>query len=137
MPSMTTTTQAPKELGEIRPRVMGFEFDDSIPRHWVAGAAVPTAMGNALHLIFPMGERFFVRAVKHYADRIDDPQLRAQIKGFYAQEGRHAHEDERLAREMDAIWFMHSGRVVAAGPPAAVLDGEGAGAGFFAQREAA
>ena len=46
-------------------------------------------------------------------------------------------QDERLAREMDAIWFMHSGRVVAAGPPAAVLDGEGAGAGFFAQREAA
>lgn len=96
MPSMTTTTQAPKELGEIRPRVMGFEFDDSIPRHWVAGAAVPTAMGNALHLIFPMGERFFVRAVKHYADRIDDPQLRAQIKGFYAQEGRHAHEHEKV-----------------------------------------
>lgn len=101
MPSMTTTTQAPKELGEIRPRVMGFEFDDSIPRHWVAGAAVPTAMGNALHLIFPMGERFFVRAVKHYADRIDDPQLRAQIKGFYAQEGRHAHEHEKVFAWME------------------------------------
>lgn len=96
-----TTTQAPKELGEIRPRVMGFEFDDSIPRHWVADAAVPTAMGNALHLIFPMGERFFVRAVKHYADRIDDPLLRAQIKGFYAQEGRHAHEHEKVFAWME------------------------------------
>lgn len=91
-----TTTQAPKELGEIRPRVMGFEFDATIPRHWVADAAVPTAMGNALHLIFPMGERFFVRAVKHYADQIDDPLLQAQIKGFYAQEGRHAHEHEKV-----------------------------------------
>lgn len=91
-----TTTTAPKELGEIRPRVMGFEFDDSIPRHWVAEAAVPTHMGNALHLIFPMGERFFVRSVRRYADRIEDPELRAQIKGFYAQEGRHAHEHEKV-----------------------------------------
>ena len=91
------TTTAPSELGELRPRVMGFEFDEQrIPRHWVAGAAVPTQMANALHLIFPMGERFFVRSVRHFAAQIEDPQLRAQIKGFYAQEGRHAHEHERV-----------------------------------------
>lgn len=91
------TTTAPIELGELRPRVMGFEFDESrIPRHWVAGAAVPTQMANALHLIFPMGERFFVRSVRHFARQIDDPALLAQIKGFYAQEGRHAHEHERV-----------------------------------------
>jgi len=62
----------------------------------VADAAVPTALGNTLHLIFPMGERFFVRAVKHFADQLEDPALRAQVKGFYAQEGRHAHEHERV-----------------------------------------
>ncbi|MBK7824029.1 metal-dependent hydrolase [Nannocystis sp.] len=99
-----TTTQAPRDLGEIRPRVMGFEFDDSIPRYWVADAVVPTHMGNALHLIFPMGERFFVRAVKHYADQIDDPELKAQIKGFYAQEGRHAHEHEKVF-----LWMERQG----------------------------
>jgi len=80
---------------EIRARNMGFELDDT-PRHWMADAAVPTALANTLHLIFPMGERFFVRAVKHFADRLDDPALRAQVKGFYAQEGRHAHEHERV-----------------------------------------
>jgi hypothetical protein len=74
---------------------MGFDLDDT-PRHWVADAAVPTALGNTLHLIFPMGERFFVRAVKHFADQLEDPKLRAQVKGFYAQEGRHAHEHERV-----------------------------------------
>ncbi len=91
------TTTAPIELGELRPRVMGFEFDENrIPRHWMADAAVPTQMANALHLIFPMGERFFVRSVRHFEKQIEDPQLRAQIKGFYAQEGRHAHEHERV-----------------------------------------
>jgi predicted metal-dependent hydrolase len=86
---------APNELGEIRPRSMGFDLDDC-PRHWMAGSAMATAMGNALHLIFPMGERFFVRSVKHFADQLADPELRAQVKGFYAQEGRHAHEHERV-----------------------------------------
>lgn len=89
-------TTAPRELGEIQPRVMNFEFDDDFPRHWVSNAAVPTHMGNALHMIFPMGERFFVRSVRRFADQIADPGLRAQIKGFYAQEGRHAHEHERV-----------------------------------------
>ncbi len=91
------TTTAPIELGELRPRTMGFEFDEGrIPRHWVAGAAVPTQMANALHLIFPMGERFFVRSVRHFEKQIADPELRANIKGFYAQEGKHAHEHERV-----------------------------------------
>lgn len=80
---------------EIRARSVGFDLEDT-PRHWVADAAVPTALGNTLHLIFPMGERFFVRAVKHFADQLEDPKLRAQVKGFYAQEGRHAHEHERV-----------------------------------------
>ena len=75
---------------------MGFALGDELPRHWVAGEALPTAMGNALHLIFPMGERFFVRAVRHYEASIEDPALRAQIKGFYAQEGSHAREHERV-----------------------------------------
>ena len=96
-----STTTAPKELGEIRPRVMGFEFADSIPRYWVADAAVPTHMGNALHLIFPMGERFFVRSVKKFADTLDDPALKAQVRGFYAQEGRHAHEHEKVFSWME------------------------------------
>ena len=97
-----TTTTAPKELGEIRPRVMGFEFDEDFPRFWVAGAAVPTHMANALHLIFPMGERFFVRSVRKYEASITDPELRAQIKGFYAQEGSHAREHERVFALIEA-----------------------------------
>lgn len=90
-------SKAPRELGEIRPRSMDFELDpDEVPRWWFAGMAVPTHMSNALHLIFPMGERFFVRSVRHYLDQIDDPELREQVRGFFGQEGRHAHEHERV-----------------------------------------
>ena len=90
-------SMAPSELGSIRARAVDFGLDrEEIPRFWFAEKAVPTHIGNALHLIFPMGERFFVRAVRHYMDQIDDPELREQIKGFFGQEGRHAHEHERV-----------------------------------------
>lgn len=48
------------------------------------------------NLLFPHGERFFVRSVKRFLDRIEDPVLRAQIKGFFGQEGRHAHAHDRV-----------------------------------------
>ena len=67
----------------------------SVPKHWFAGLAVPTQITNGVNLLFPVGERFFVRSVYHYLEQIDDPELRAAIKGFGGQEGRHArsHED--------------------------------------------
>lgn len=97
-------TSAPAELGAIRPRSMGFRFEE-VPKHWMAERAVPTAMANALHMIFPMGERFFVRSVRHYMAELDDPALREQVKGFFGQEGRHAHEHERFFEIMEAHGF--------------------------------
>jgi predicted metal-dependent hydrolase len=79
----------------IRPRNPALAFDD-LPRHWFAGSAVATHIVNGVNLLFPAGERFFVRSVRHYLDRIaDDPVLTAQVKGFFGQEGRHAGAHER------------------------------------------
>ena len=78
----------------ITPRKLAHRFTD-VPRHWFGGLAVPTHIANGVNLLFPAGERFFVRSVYHYLEHIDDPALRAAIKGFGGQEGRHAraHED--------------------------------------------
>jgi hypothetical protein len=66
-----------------------------VPRHWLANSPAATAIANGVNLLFPHGERFFVRSVKRFLGDIDDPVLRAQIKGFFGQEGRHAsaHDD--------------------------------------------
>lgn len=89
-------TRAPSTLGSIRPRKVDFGFNAAeIPRHWVAGKAVSTAMVNALHLIFPKGERFFVRSVHRFKDGLE-PELAEQVRGFFGQEGRHAQEHERF-----------------------------------------
>lgn len=79
------------------PRRMGFPFaDEDIPKHWFGGNPVATHIANGLNLLFPLGERFFVRSVRRYLDHIDDPLLRRHVRGFFGQEGRHAHEHERF-----------------------------------------
>ncbi|HSQ66363.1 MAG TPA: metal-dependent hydrolase [Polyangiaceae bacterium] len=65
-----------------------------IPRHWFGGNVVATHVANGVNLLFPAGERFFIRSVRHYLDRIEDPELRARIKGFFGQEGRHSKEHD-------------------------------------------
>jgi predicted metal-dependent hydrolase len=76
---------------------MDFAFAEAgIPRHWLGGSMVGTALANALNMVFPDGERFFVRSVNHYLPDIEDPELRDRVKRFFGQEGQHAREHERL-----------------------------------------
>ena len=44
---------------------------------------------NGLSILFPEGERFFIRSVLAYRDRISDPKLLREIKEFCAQEAQH------------------------------------------------
>jgi predicted metal-dependent hydrolase len=78
----------------FHPRPFKKPFDD-VSRHWFADNAVATHLVNAINLFFPEGERFFVRSVRRFEKEIQDPELRAQIRHFYAQEVRHAHAHER------------------------------------------
>lgn len=71
----------------------------AIPRDWLASDPLASDLVDALSLIFPEGERFFIRAVQHFAETYEgDPELRAAVKGFVGQEGRHGHEHDRLNR---------------------------------------
>ncbi|MEM9692924.1 MAG: metal-dependent hydrolase, partial [Myxococcota bacterium] len=66
---------------------------------------VQTHLANGLNLVFPWGERFFVRSVNHYRDQIDDETLLAQIRGFFGQEGSHAREHEAMMRVLEEQGF--------------------------------
>jgi uncharacterized protein len=44
---------------------------------------------NGLSILFPEGERFFIRSVLAYRDQISDPKLLQEIKEFSAQEAQH------------------------------------------------
>ena len=97
MTAVATTTRP-----AIKARKMEFPFGADIPRHWAGGSVFATAMANSLNLLFPKGERFFVRAVRAFADQLDDRELEAAVRGFIGQEVRHGIEHERFFEVMEA-----------------------------------
>jgi predicted metal-dependent hydrolase len=101
-----TKSSAP-EPRALRVRVPRLAFDTA-PRHWFGGSPAATHLANAVNLLFPAGERFFVRSVRHYEAELP-PELRARVKGFYGQEGRHAQAHERLFDTLRAQGFEIDG----------------------------
>jgi len=47
---------------------------------------------NALSLLFPAGERFFMDSVRKYRDHTDDAELKKAVLGFIGQEAMHTRE---------------------------------------------
>ncbi len=84
-------------LRSIPVRRPEFDFSD-VPRQWCDADAVMTHVINGLSAVFPDGERFFMRAVAAFEDRVDDAQ-RTRIRGFYGQEAAHGRA-HRAAFEM-------------------------------------
>jgi len=81
-------------------RTPQFSFE-TLPDRWFAGSLVATSIVNALHLLFPDGERFFIRSVNHYKGAVaDDAELVRAIRDFAGQEGRHGYEHERVFAKM-------------------------------------
>ncbi len=90
---------------EVLPRVRAprFAIDETLPRAWLATSLPITRVVNALSLVFPEGERFFIRSVRHYADVVEArPALAARVRAFVGQEGRHGHEHDRMNRALAA-----------------------------------
>lgn len=77
---------------QICPRHMDFKLPNPLPRHWHSGDAFKSHLFDAMSVLFPDGERFFIDSVRHFRDQIDDPLLNAQIRGFIGQEGHHSRE---------------------------------------------
>ncbi len=87
----------------VRPRRIRFNYPvAALDRHFVDGDLVMSHTVAHLSAVFPEGEDFFVRSVRHYADQITDPDLKERVKGFVGQEISHGREhralNERLAQ---------------------------------------
>ena len=80
-------------------------FEESmrdLPRHFTQdGDLISGHVIAALSSVFPDGEDYFVRSVRHFRDRITDPALKRQVAGFIGQEAVHGREhrvfNDRLA----------------------------------------
>ena len=103
MDNAATVTQTSGRERKIPTRRMSFEESmRDLPRHFAAdGDLISGHVIMALSSVFPDGEDYFVRSVRHYRDQITDPALKRQVAGFIGQEAVHGREhrvfNDRLA----------------------------------------
>lgn len=73
-----------------------FGFSEDMPKWWWDNDPFKTLLLAALSSGFPPGERFFIDSVRHFQDRITDPELQKAIRGFIGQEAHHSREHQQL-----------------------------------------
>lgn len=98
MPELSHT---PPEVALLA-RNREYDVTASLRGDWFDRHAFKTAWFNAMSITFPLGEKFFIDSVRHFAGRIDDPKLNADIRGFCGQEGFHRREHQRYNESLCA-----------------------------------
>lgn len=88
------TATPPGMIPEVRQP--DFEFADDMPRYWWDNDPVKTLLLAALSSSFPPGEKFFIDSVRHYQDRITDPELKKAVRAFIGQEAHHSREHKLM-----------------------------------------
>lgn len=83
----------------ITVRRPSFDLAD-LPRWWVGGSRLGTWFGNAGHVFIPLGEQFFIDAVKPFRRRIHDDDLRREVASFIGQEAVHSRVHESVWDEL-------------------------------------
>jgi predicted metal-dependent hydrolase len=99
------TDTAPRR--EVPTRRMSFEESlEDVPKHFAADEDLITShLVAVLSSVFPDGEDFFVRSVRHYRDQITDPVLKREVAGFIGQESIHGREHRALNERLDALGY--------------------------------
>jgi len=97
MPSHESTISTARD---IAPRTLNLSVAADTPRYWMEGDAFATHLMNAFSITFPEGEGFFVASVRRLRDKVKDPKLEAQVRGFLAQESLHRREHTALNQWM-------------------------------------
>ena len=84
-------------------------FDTSLegmPKHFAQdGDLIASHLIASLSAMFPDGEDFFVRSVRHYRSKITDPALKQQVNGFIGQEAMHGREHRELNDHLASLGY--------------------------------
>ena len=101
------TAQTTKPERKVPTRRISFEASlQDLPKHFAAdGDLILSHVAASLSAVFPDGEDFFVRSVRHYRDQITDPELKRQVAGFIGQEAMHGREHRAFNDRLDQLGY--------------------------------
>jgi predicted metal-dependent hydrolase len=103
--AVMTQTSDPQRT--VPTRRISFEAPlEDLPRHFATdGNVILSHLAAGLSAVFPDGEDFFVRSVRHYRDEISDPVLKRHVAGFIGQEAMHGREHRALNDRLDELGY--------------------------------
>ena len=90
---MSGTTSSCRLGVTVTPRRPGFDFkglEDEVPRAWHPAGIGPTAFLEALSVMAPVVEGFFIDDARRLLSRIAEEARRAEVDAFLRQEAAHA-----------------------------------------------
>ena len=90
---------------QVKARNIKFGIGPNMRRYWVSGDPFLTHFMNALSVTFPPGEKMFMDAVKAVRDKVQNPETRADIAGFLAQEALHSREHQSLNERLEQLGY--------------------------------
>ena len=108
--TITEPTPAPQTSNASRDvptrRISFEEALRDLPKHFAEdGDIIGSHLIASLSSVFPDGEDFFVRSVRHYRSQITDPDLKRQVSGFIGQEAVHGREHREFNDRLDQLGY--------------------------------
>lgn len=108
--TITEPTPAPQTSNASRDvptrRISFEEALRDLPKHFAEdGDIIGSHLIASLSSVFPDGEDFFVRSVRHYRSQITDPDLKRQVSGFIGQEAVHGREHREFNDRLHQLGY--------------------------------
>jgi predicted metal-dependent hydrolase len=79
----------------LKPRSRKFAFRTDVSSFWFDGDPFRTRFFDAFSTMLPVGEKFFIEALRRSQGALKDPKLAADVRLFIAQEATHGREHVR------------------------------------------
>lgn len=104
-PRMNTPPPLAQAAAPLTVRVLEVDLAQGFARHWHAGGVFQTQFFNALSMSFPVGEQFFIDAVRDALPLLPAPPahaaLRVAVTGFIGQEATHRRIHNLYNKQLD------------------------------------
>ena len=106
MSSAMSSAMSSPDRSIITRRISFEETLEHLPKHFAEdGDLIGSHLVAVLSAVFPDGEDYFVRSVRHFRDEITDPELKRQVAGFIGQEAVHGREHRMLNDRLAALGY--------------------------------
>ncbi|MGJ4754418.1 metal-dependent hydrolase [Leptospira kmetyi] len=86
-----------------------FQFSETVPKHWCGENASLTHVLNAWTILFPEGEKYFIRTMQKYIPELKEGKVKRNAIAFVGQEAQHAGEHKKFWQNLKDQGYKFEG----------------------------